>query len=352
MLLTDYLTHHIISKTVKFSLLATAVISVIQALEALMLIPVSISTTHKLMLWVLTWPLVFSLILPLSFFAGLLATLVSFSQSQELIILQMSLRPSQWFRALSTPVLSLTALLIIATGWVAPSCFSIKKNLLAHSLHQIQMPKTIAGQFNHLEVGNKKIVMFKSKKKGAPIFLSTHIADSDQTTIMAVKGIDITRISAMPVLSLTDGESYTFHENNALQQRLKFKLTQIPLDFKMKKSDRHKMMLSNEALIRDADQKSLFELSWRIHQSCAVIILGLVAMLLGDYLTCRHRPIIVYWLGGLMGIGYYLVQFLIRSKTMGLVSMLQVNATFMLGHLMFIFLGVLLKKTRLLGLKY
>jgi len=352
MLLTDYLTHHIISKTIKFSLLATAVISVIEALDALVLMPVSISTSHKLMLWVLTWPLVLAFVLPLSFFAGLLTTLVGFAQSQELIILQMSLRPSQWLRALSTPVLSLTALLVLATGWIVPGCFSLKNNLLAHLLHQVQLPKTVAGQFNHIEVGNKKIVLFESKKKGTPIFVATNIGDSDQTTIMAVKGIDISRISNMPVLSLTDGESYTFHENNALQQKLKFKLTQIPLDFKVKNNDTKKLLMSNNALIKDADQKSLFELSWRVHQSCAVIILGLVAMLLGDYLTCRHRPIVVYWLGGLVSIGYYLVQFLIKNKAMGLVSIFQVNALFTLGHILFVLIGFVLKKTRLLGLKY
>ena len=165
MLLTDYLTHHIISKTIKFSLLATAVISVIEALEALVLMPVSISTSHKLMLWVLTWPLVLAFVLPLSFFAGLLTTLVGFAQSQELIILQMSLRPSQWLRALSTPVLSLTALLVLATGWIVPSCFSLKITYLLICYIKYSCPKPLPASLIISKSETKKLCYLRAKRK-------------------------------------------------------------------------------------------------------------------------------------------------------------------------------------------
>ena len=47
-------------------------------------------------------------------------------------------------------------------------------------------------------------------------------------------------------------------------------------------------------------------------------------------------------LGGFVGIGYYLVQFLIKTKH-GVSEYLQVNALFTLGHILFVLIGFVLK---------
>ena len=89
MYLTNYFKQILSSRAVKYLLIATILVSFVETLEHLFVMPFSLSTSQNLILWILSWPMYVSLLMPLCIFGALLGTFVELANTQELAIIQM-----------------------------------------------------------------------------------------------------------------------------------------------------------------------------------------------------------------------------------------------------------------------
>ena len=227
MILTSYFNHQLLSRTIKYILLATVLLSVVESVERLLLLPVTLTIGQNLAMWVLSWPMYMSLLLPACFYGALLATTVNFSRSQELAIMQIYIHPWVWRRNISCLAMVLAGVVFVTSGWIGPWSQAVQKDFAKVVLNEIKMPRTFSGQFNKIDIGGKKIVVYKDKKKNRGLFVATALKGGKGLTVMTTKKINVIKEKGVPTLTFFDGQSYTFDENDGLKYALSFVIYNI-----------------------------------------------------------------------------------------------------------------------------
>lgn len=349
MILTTYFNHLLLSRVIKYILLATVLLSIVESVERLLLLPVTLTFGQNLAMWVLSWPMYTSLLLPACFYSALLATTVNFSHSQELAIMQMYIHPWVWHRNISFLAVVLAGVVFVTSGWIGPWSQGVQKDFAQAVLNEIKMPRTFSGQFNKIDVGGKKIVVYKDKKKNKGLFVATALKGGKGLTVMTTKKINVVKEKGVPTLTFFDGHSYTFDENDGLKYALSFGKSQVPLDIKAVFGSKFKyMQMQTGTLLADGSKAAHDELAWRVHLAVSVVILGCAGMILLDYITCRHASTVMYSTAGLVAVIYYVALISVKLKAGVWENTMQVHGAYGVCHLGILLLcGFLVKATRI-----
>ena len=333
MILSYYFNHQLLSRTLKYLLLLTFLFSVVESIERLMLLPISLSLVQCLSMWVLSWPLYSCLLLPACFYAAYLATAIGLARSQELVIMQLYVSPWSWRWRVGCLSAFLSVAIFFTVGWIGPMCQHIQKDFATMMLSEIQMPKTFSGQFNKIEVGGRHIVVYKEKQKGKGLFVATRLSDAQGITVLTTQKMHVLTDKGVPTLVFDKGNSYSFTPDDGLKYALSFDESRIPLAIKVGLSAKKYqfMQMATHDLWHDQRVMAQHELAWRIHLSLSVMVLATLAMMLIDYMTCRRASSRVYVVGGCLAIMYYVGLLAVKMSTAA-VPVLLMHAYYSLLH--------------------
>ena len=316
MIVLNYFCHQLLSRTFRYCAVLTILISLIESIELGMLIPVPISLIQNIAMWLSSWPLLACWLLPACFYAAYLVTAVRFSSTQELAIMYCYVSPSAWRKRMLFFSVLLSCLLFVALGWLIPWGQSTKSAFSKSLISAIKLPKLLPGQFNHLDVGGKKIVVYNNKSKGKRLFVATQMQGEGVQTLISTQKIQLQKNQGVPTLTFAEGSSYTFDAEDRLKQAVRFKDSQVPLRFDANLSQKdHVFQMTSDQLFRSDWLEAKSELAWRTNFSVSIVIMTVVALLLIDYLTCRRAASRIYIIGGLLAVAYYFALLVVKYRS-------------------------------------
>ena len=342
MYLTNYFKQLVLSRAIKYLLIATMLVSFIETLEHLFMMPFSLSVGQNLALWVLSWPMYVSLLMPMCVCGAMMSTHAQLASSQELAIMQMYMSPSRWLVSIGSMVIFLSAILFATSGWLVPWCYEVQTGYAKELLSDIRMPRTLEGQFNNINIGGKKLVLYRDKKRDKGLFVATSLKEGQGLTVMSTEKVGVEKKEGISFIHFKKGKSYTFDKNNALRYVLEFDESQIPLDLSKGFGSKHKVMkMSTDKLYGNAGKAEKTELAWRIHMVIPMGILVLVSFIFADYLACRRHPTVVYGITLIVTISYYVLLMMVRSKAQILVDSGYLHVAYGGAHMAAITMGLM-----------
>jgi lipopolysaccharide export system permease protein len=254
----------------------------------------ALAVLGKLML--LEIPYLLSLLLPLTCFLALLLTLGRFSADNELLVLAAcGLSLKQQFRLITKVLLYTTALVAVLTLWGQPRIAMLRDELLSTTNAGASIDTIIPGKFqtdsseNHVFYINKSSVdhkhmqgIFMAEKRSIP---GTKQYDDNQWNIViADKGELITHGSSQ-YLSIQQGHRYSGTTGKANVEQGSFGSYQILLGgVPITQATIQMDATPTIALIALAkhDRLARAELEWRLSLPIANLLLGLLALPLGQ----------------------------------------------------------------------
>ncbi|MEC8882388.1 MAG: LptF/LptG family permease [Pseudomonadota bacterium] len=346
MYLTNYFKQLVLSRALKYLLIATMLVSFIETLEHLFMMPFSLSIGQNVALWVLSWPMYVSLLMPMCVCGAMMSTHAQLASSQELAIMQMYMSPSRWLLSIGSMVIFLSAILFATSGWLVPWCYGVQTEYAKELLSDIRMPRTLEGQFNNINIGGKKLVIYRDKKLDKGLFVATSLKEGQGLTVMSTEKVDVEKKEGISFIRFKNGKSYTFDKNSALRYVLEFDESQIPLDLSKGFGSKHKVMkMSADKLYGNPGRGEQTELAWRIHMALPMGILVMVSFIFADYLSCRRHPAMVYGFTLIVTISYYVLLMMVRSKAQTFVNLGHLHMAYGATHMAAIILGLMGSKT-------
>ncbi len=257
---------------------------------------IALGVVGKIML--LEIPYLLSLLLPLTFFLSLLLTLGRFSADNELLILSAcGLTLRQQFRLIATLLASTTVLVAVLTLWAQPLIATVRDKLLSTTNAGASIDTIIPEKFqadnggHHVFYINQSSVdhqhlqgIFMAEKRLIPN--SHRYDDSQWNVVMASRGEIISKAKpANQYLAIYNGHRYSGIAGTANIEQAFFGSYQILLGG---------VALANASTQMDAmptislltlarhDRTAAAELEWRISLPIATLLLGLLALPLGQ----------------------------------------------------------------------
>ena len=342
MFLTNYFKQLVLSRALKYLLIATMLVSFIETLEHLFMMPFSLGMGQNITLWVLSWPIYVSLLMPMCVCAAMMSTYRQLAGSQELAIIQMYLSPTMRLCSIGSMVMFLSAILFVTSGWVVPWCYGVQTEYAKELLSDIRMPRILEGQFNNINIGGKKLVLYRDKRRDKGLFVATSLKEGQGLTVMATKRVDIGKKEGISSIRFEKGKSYTFDKNSALRYVLEFDESEIPVDLSKSFGSKHRVMkMTADKLYGNPGKAEQTELAWRIHMALPMGVLVMVSFILSDYLACRRHPAMVYGFTLIVAISYYVLLMLVRSKAQTFVDLGQLHLAYGAAHMAAIALGLM-----------
>lgn len=134
-------------------------------------------------------------------------------------------------------------------------------------------------------------------------------------------------------ITFTKGSSYTFDEQTRLKYGVSFDQSQVSLDVSglMKNKQKH-ILMTMPSLWQDGSLGAQKELAWQLHLSLSLLVLGTVALILVDYMTCRKYPTRMYMVTGCTVLLYYATLIAVRFKAGVLISLFGAHLVYTLCH--------------------
>ena len=345
MIVFNYFTHQLLFRTFKYAVLLSILISFIESLSHAFLLPISLTMLQHLALWAQSWQWFVCFSLPACFYSAYLVTATGFSKTQELAIMQFYVAPRVWcFRTVMLGLL-MSGFMFMSLGWVIPKGQATQQTFMITMLNDIQLPKLLSGQFNHIEIGGKKMVIFKDKAKGHKLFVASGAggqSDGAQTLISASK-MHLVKQDQSLAISFVNGQSYAFDAQNYLKYAITFDDSQVPLVLTKGRVDMQLDHLTNNQLMRSDSIQANRLLAWRLHLSLTALGLTAVALIMVDYLTCRKHSSRVYIVSGLLAFAYYMSLLIVKQKA-GLLPGNMVHLAYLVCHISTILLSWLLTR--------
>lgn len=358
MFISYYFNQQVLLRTFRYLMVATMLISVVETLEHIFAMPFSFSVGQNMGLWLLSWPMYVGLLMPICFFGALVTTYTQLAKSQELAIMQMYVSPWCWVKSIGIMSLVLCIFLSFVNGWLVPWCYKNQADYASVLLSDVKIPRTLEGQFSHVNIGGKKLVLYRDRDKNKGLFIATQLKGDQGITLVSTQNIDIEKIDKNTYLQFMHGQSYTFDRSNTLRYKLTFNESKIPLDLRKNLGGKYKVMtMTADKLFEAGGHSEQVELAWRIYITMALVTLGAVAFVFSDYLTCRRRSILIYGASVIMLLAYYMLMMMVRAKARD-ISILQVHCAYGGVQLVTIVCSMLmaravyfLREVRLIGLK-
>jgi lipopolysaccharide export LptBFGC system permease protein LptF len=343
MLLTSYFKHQLVLRTLKYLVLTTLLLSLVESVERVVLLPIAPTWQQHLSLWILAWPTYSGLLMPACFFAAVVATVTCFSRTQELVVMQLNMSHWRWYRSLMGTCFWVALLLVMTVGWVAPMSQQIQKDFVQTAFSQIQLPKIIPGRFNVLAIGSKKIVIYRDKDQDKGFFVQTRWGGKNEPVLLTTKKIQLEKKDNQTAITFNKGSSYTFDEKTRLKYGVSFDQSQISLDVSGRIKTKQKYMsMTMSSLWEDGSVAALKELAWQVHLSLSLMVLGTVGLMLVDYMTCRKYPTRVYLVSGAVVVIYYIALIAVRFKANSIATAAHMHMAYTLCHLLILTLSIFL----------
>lgn len=256
----------------------------------------AIAVVGKLML--LEIPYLLSLLLPLTCFIALLLTLGRFSADNELLVLAAcGLSVSQQFRLITKILFSTTVLVAILTLWGLPHIAMLRDQLLSTTNAGASIDTIVPGQFQADSSGNHVFYIdqssvdhrhlrgiFMAEKRAIPN--SKDYDDNHWNVVIAHHG-ELVEHGASQYLAIQNGHRYSGIAGQANIDQGSFGSYQVllggvPLTDVSNQMD----ALPSQSLLMlwlgKQDRRAAAELQWRLSLPITTLLLGLLALPLGQ----------------------------------------------------------------------
>lgn len=257
---------------------------------------IALAVVGKIML--LEIPYLLSLLLPLTFFLALLLTLGRFSADNELLVLaSCGLSFKQQCRLIATLLISTTILVAVLTLWAQPHIAMLRDQLLSTTNTGASLDTIVPAKFqadssgNHVfyidesSVDHKHLQgVFMAEKRTIP---GTSTFDDQQWNVVMASGGEIISqgTPANQYLAITNGHRYSGIAGQANMEQGFFASYQILLGgAALTKTATQMDAMPSIALLFLAkhDRLAAAELEWRLSLPLANLLLGLLALPLGQ----------------------------------------------------------------------
>ena len=360
MLLSQFFSQAIMSRTVRYTIPATLGISLLELLTVVSGLSVTIPISKITMLWVLTWPTITQVLLPLCFCLAILITAVQIADTQELAILQLYMQPRHWRHCIAKPVMLFFTYMLVLTCWINPMTKGAYHDITSSILQSIQMPALTPGQFQYVGLTDNVMVVFPDKQNRGLLFASwfnerEHPNKKILLNIIQAESIVVNKTLEKAEYAFINAKGYLFEDKN-LDRIVSFKKLRIPIRFPTL-SERGLSTMSVRKLLRLSSTKShpryfeaTGELIWRLQLPMVIGIIAWISMILIDYRYCRDRRNSFYAISGTLAILYLITMLVAKTVMDTLQSEASLVLLFASIHMSVVTLSYLVKHSRMLNM--
>jgi len=247
-------------------------------------------------------------LMPLALFLALLWLLGRLNRDYESLVLSASgLGPLQLYRALMGPVLVVTLLVAVLSGYLVPHTARYGYQLRAAAEQTLDVNVLVPGRFHELRKG--RWLVFAERAGSQPGVLENvfvHIRHAQQPQVLVAERASVRQSGSGGDrhLVLENGYRYDGQPGRLDYRVLRYREYGLRLGPQSAKPEKKWDAVLTGDLWRESDPRSQAELQMRLSRPLTVLVLALTAVPLGRFRSgaSRFRPV---WMGVFVFIVYF-----------------------------------------------